>query len=75
MAAVSSSILFGSLKVYTSCFKQIGTIKPAGGWWWWTAQSLYNDLFCTKEKAGGKGGGLSGGGLTGDYCSVSLYNF
>ena len=32
---------------------------------------IYSNLFCTKEKAGGKGGeggGLSGGGLMGDYC-------
>ena len=43
--------------VYIShCLKCIGTIKSTGGWRWRTAQTLYSNLFRTKEKPGGNRG-------------------
>ena len=74
VAAFRRSILVGGLNVYIShYFQYIGTIKTVGGWRWRTAQTLYSNLFRTKEKPGGKRGWrLSCGGLAGFYCTFKI---
>ena len=69
-------ILVGGLNVSISHnLKYVGTIKTVGGWRWRTAQTLYSNLFRTKEKPGGKPGWrLSGGGLAGFYCTTPMVN-
>ena len=69
---IDNCILFGGLNVCIShCFQYIGTIKPACGWRWQTAWTLYIVIHCVQKKklAVSEGGCLSGGGLTGDYCT------
>ena len=66
MLAAFRCILVGGLNVYINhYFKYIGTLKTVGGWRWRTEQTLYSNIFRTKEKPGGKRGWrLSGGRLS-----------